>query len=119
MIDFGAPIELSEYKPDGSVNYKGQIDCKIINTPPHERLLEFLIPPKQESDNARDALFVYSCFKLEIMRKRFKRSNTTQQAQELAEKISRDLGIEPCPIKIDRFELDEDGQICLDVTLLV
>lgn len=121
----GQKLDLSsvtdfEWKADADpADHKGKIEMKLIQTSPQNSLFQLMQPPKQESDNTRDCLMVYQAFKWEIARKRFKIDNPTQQAQELAEKISHDFGLEKCPIRIDKFEVDSDGAIALDVVFLM
>lgn len=117
-LDYNTAFEIdqSHYNPA----LKGKIEMKLLNINPSNTLLQLMGPPKQESDQASDCLMVYWAFKWEILHgRRFKRDNPTQQAQELAEKISRDFVLEKCPIRIDRFEVDSDGAIALDVVFLM
>ncbi len=116
-LDYNTAFEIdqSHYNPA----LKGKLEMKLLNTEPSNALMQLMSQPTKVSDNMQDCLMVYQTFRWEIMKVQFKRDNPTQQAQELAEKISRDFGFEKCPIRIDRFEVDSDGAIALDVVFLL
>lgn len=121
----------SEFRSDyPGVKSKGElkrrIDEKISRNSVANSAMGIMTKSGGNYQDAKNCIIVYLAFRWEISREstvyRFwysQKEKTVQQAQELAEKISHDFGLEKCPIRIDRFEVDSNGAIALDVVFLL